>query len=408
MKTVAIIGGGASGMMAALKAAEDKDNKVILFERQERVGRKLLSTGNGRCNLTNTGLTIANYHGVADGLGKSATFAGSALSQLSPQDTVNFFESLGLVCTEQYGGRVYPFSDMAGSVLDVLRFALEDRGVDVRTGTEITLAGKNDNGKFYIYSGKSSIEADCLIVACGGKAAAKNGGTTLGYDILRSFGHKCTELYPALVPIRTDTDYPRALRGIRTQALVLLYHGDELTGESLGELQFTDRGISGPAAFDISRQASIGGGTVVIDFVPEMSADQLGGLLLRRQHISSKQEAAAVFTGILQSRVGMCIVKEAGIRPSEKLSRLSDEEILKIAKAAKRFPMNITGTDPFDTAQVTAGGIETADFNPETLESKLVPGLFACGEVLDIDGDCGGFNLQWAWSSGFVAGKLGK
>lgn len=401
MDTVAIIGGGASGMLAALTAAENRNRHVLLLEKQERVGRKLMATGNGRCNLTNTFAEVKNYHG------EDAAFVSCAMEYFSPIETEEYFRSLGLLCSEQYGGRVFPVSDSAGSVLDVLRFALDSAGVEVRTGIQIEKASLKKDG-FHLISGNEVIRAEKLIVACGGKAGGKLGGCPDGYEILKSFGHRCSKLYPALVPIRTDTDYPRSLKGVRTDAAVRLFAGNKLIAESSGELQFVEKGISGPAAFDISRAASVCGGRLEIDFLKETSLEDIKLLLIRRRHLSPEKENSSVFVGMLHNRLGMTIVKYASLRPSGRIGELTDSDISRLASAAKEFSLNVTGTDSFESAQVTAGGVLTCDFNSRTLESRLVPGLYACGEVLDIDGDCGGYNLQWAWASGRLAGRLMK
>lgn len=401
MKTVLIIGGGASGMAAALSAAASPDNRVVLLERQARVGRKLLSTGNGRCNLTNMSCSPAHYHG------EEASFVIPALSAYPPEGILSWFRSLGLVCTEQPGGRVYPFSDSASSVLDVLRYALESSGVRLCAG-ESVLSASFSKGCFQVQTTSSAYQADALIVACGGKAGGKVGGVSDGYDILRSFGHRCSRLYPALVPLHTDTDYPRALKGIRTDAHIRLAGGSSLLAESCGEVQFTEKGISGPAVFDVSRAASVQGGELELDLFRGLSAPELLALLRQRRGISPDLEAGSAFVGMLHSRLSSVLVRAASIRPSVPLKSLTDRELSLLAEKAKKFRLRVTGTDSFDAAQVTAGGILTADFSPETLESRLVPGLFACGEVLDVDGDCGGYNLQWAWASGLLAGRIAK
>ena len=401
MKTVLIIGGGASGMAAALSAAASPDNRVVMLERQARVGRKLLSTGNGRCNLTNMSCSPAHYHG------EEASFVIPALSAYPPEGILSWFRSLCLVCTEQPGGRVYPFSDSASSVLDVLRYALESSGVRLCAG-ESVLSASFSKGCFQVQTTSSAYQADALIVACGGKAGGKVGGVSDGYDILRSFGHRCSRLYPALVPLHTDTDYPRALKGIRTDAHIRLAGGSSLLAESCGEVQFTEKGISGPAVFDVSRAASVQGGELELDLFRGLSAPELLALLRQRRGISPDLEAGSAFVGMLHSRLSSVLVRAASIRPSVPLKSLTDRELSLLAEKAKKFRLRVTGTDSFDAAQVTAGGILTADFSPETLESRLVPGLFACGEVLDVDGDCGGYNLQWAWASGLLAGRIAK
>ena len=386
-------------MAAALSAAEEKENTVILLERQGRVGRKLLASGNGRCNLTNTGASLRHYHG------ENPAFALPALRTFPPEEVLAWFRSLGLVTAEQYGGRVFPLSESAGSVLDVLRFALISAGVSVRTG-ECVKHLEYRNGRWSVITEADKLSADAVVAACGGKAGGKLGGVSDGYALLSSLGHRCTPLSPALVPIRTDTAYPRSLKGVRAEAALRLFRGAALCAESRGELQFTENGVSGPAAFDLSREASVGGGELVLDFLPEEPEEEVLALLRRRRELSPEQENGSVFAGMLHSRLGMACVRSSGVRPSGSIGALTDRDLAALVKEAKEFRLRITGTDGFETAQVTAGGIATDEFDPGTLQSRLVPGLYACGEVLDLDGDCGGFNLQWAWASGRQAGRL--
>ena len=400
MNQVVIIGGGASGLMAALTAAENPENRVILLERQQRIGRKLLATGNGRCNLTNTGAAPANYHG------EQAAFAVPALEKFTPWDTLDFFHGLGLLTVEEYGGRVYPLSNAANSVLDVLRFALEKAGVELRCACSARQIWRQGTG-YAVLTDAGTLEADRLIVACGGAAGAKLGGVMDGYELLKPLGHKRTALRPSLTQIQTEPDYPRALKGVRAQAHVRLTAGEELLGESRGELQFTETGVSGPAAFDLSRLAAANGDglTLHADFLP-VGADAFALLCARRETFPD-QPASELFTGMLHNRLGRMLVRYAGLEASRPLGSLTDKELRRAARACTDFTLSVTGTEGFDNAQVTAGGIRTAGFNPETLESWFMPGLFVCGELLDVDGDCGGYNLQWAWASGRLAGRLG-
>lgn len=387
-------------MAAALTAAEGKENTVILLERQSRVGRKLLATGNGRCNLTNTGAALKNYHG------QNPAFALPSLQAFPPEEVITWFRSLGLVTTEQYGGRVFPLSESAGSVLDVLRFALASAGVAVHAGETAKRLEKSD-GKLTVTTDLAVYRADAVIVACGGKAGGKLGGVSDGYDLLSSLGHRCTPLYPALVPLKTDTDFPRSLKGVRAEAAIRLVRGGKLCGKSRGELQFTEKGVSGPAAFDLSREASVGGGELILDFLPDLPEEEVLTLLCRRQELSPELENGSIFAGMLHSRLGMAVVRASGLRPSGNIGELTARDVSALLQTAKAFCLCVTGTDSFDNAQITAGGICTDGFDPDTLESRLVPGVFACGEVLDLDGDCGGYNLQWAWASGRKAGRLG-
>lgn len=403
MKTVVIIGGGASGMMAALSASENPENRIILLERQQRVGKKLLATGNGRCNLTNIGAKPANYHG------EQPEFAVPALQKLPPEKVLEFFRRLGLLTVTEYGGRVYPLSNSANSVVDVLRFALQRDNIELRTSTPARQIYKRGEG-FVIKTDEGSINADFVIVACGGAAGAKIGGVTDGYELLKGLGHKRTALRPSLVQLVTDPAYPRSLKGVRAQAALRLTAGSTTLAESRGELQFTETGLSGPAAFDISRAASFcgEGGIVHIDFLPDHDEKQIAQLLSDKASTLPTLAAGELLTGVLHNRLGKMIVKYSDINPSRRLYELNYTELCRAAASCKSFEIALRGVGGFDSAQVTAGGIKTTGVNPQTMESWFVPHLFICGELLDIDADCGGYNLQWAWASGYVAGRLGE
>ncbi len=402
MRTVAVIGGGASGMMAALTAAEDRGNRVVLLERQQRLGRKLLATGNGRCNLTNTGASPEHYHG------RDASFPLPALEAFPPGETLCFFRSLGLLTAEEYGGRVYPLSNSANSVLDVLRLALDAAGVEQRCGESVRALRRKGKG-FSLVTDGGGLDADRVIVACGGCAGATLGGVKDGYELLRSLGHARTALHPALVQLTTAPEYPRALKGVRVQCSLRLARGGDVLAESRGELQFTEKGVSGPAVFDLSRAAATEGGPLTLHaaLLP-LSEDELLALLRERRAAQGALAASELLTGMLHNRLGRMLVKYAGLTAATPLSELTEKDLRRVAAACRDFALPVTGTEGFDHAQVTAGGAQTAQFDPRTLESRLVPGLFACGEVLDVDGDCGGYNLQWAWASGRLAGRLGR
>ena len=401
MKTVAVIGGGAAGMMAALTAAEDAENRVVLFERQQRLGRKLLATGNGRCNLTNTGASLSHYHG------QDAAFARPALERFLPGEVRAFFRALGLLTVEEHGGRVYPLSNSANSVLDVLRLALDAAGVELRCGESVRALRRRGEG-FTVETDGVALEADFAIVACGGCAGATLGGVKDGYELLRALGHPRTALRPALVQLTTAPDYPRALKGVRVNCALRLMRGGETLAESRGELQFTEKGVSGPAVFDLSRAAATAGeGLSVHAALLPLEEEELLALLRDRRRAQPTLPASELLTGMLHNRLGRMVVRYAGLGAAAPLGELTEKELRRVAAACLDFTLPVTGTEGFDHAQVTAGGVQTASFDPQTLQSRLVPGLFACGEVLDIDGDCGGYNLQWAWASGRLAGRLG-
>ena len=403
MKTVVIIGGGASGMMAALTASEDKENRIILLERQQRVGKKLLATGNGRCNLTNTGASPESYKGT------DPAFAAPTLGKVPPEKVLELFNSLGLLTVTEYGGRVYPLSNSANSVVDVLRFALDKENIELRAACPAREIKKAGSG-FAVVTDDGEINADHVIVACGGAAGVKQGGVSDGYELLKPLGHRRTALHPSLVQLKTDPAYPRALKGVRAQAALRLTLDGELLAESRGELQFTETGLSGPAAFDVSRAASFcsEGGTVSADLLPDYDESAVEALLENKVTALPQLCAEELFTGILHNRLGKMLVKYAGIAGTKPLGELTRDEISAAVRACKDFSLALYGTEGFDNAQVTAGGVKTSGFDPETLESRYVKGLFVCGELLDIDAPCGGYNLQWAWASGAVAGRLGK
>lgn len=394
---IGIIGGGASGMAATLAAAENPDVQVILMERQARVGRKLQATGNGRCNLTNLHANESGYHG------DDASFAEYALNSFGPKATLNWFRSLGLFTVAEESGRVYPYSDQANSVVDVLRFALERPNIEIKLGFEAEKVKKTANG-FRIEAKEGAVECDKLIIACGGLAGTKLGGTMSGYKLLRSLGHKCTKLRPTLVQLKSSWGGVAGLKGVRANCHARILHNGDLHRESTGELQFTEYGLSGPVIFEVSRDACQGGGAWVcqLDFLPHLEESVLLEELLRRKQ--QDLPASELLTGILHNRLGRVLTQSAGINMNRYTSETSDYDLKQLASLAKSFDVELTEPMGMDSAQVTAGGIVTKEFDDKTMESRIVPGLYACGEVLDIDGDCGGYNLQWAWASGRLAG----
>ncbi len=399
---IGIIGGGASGMAAALAAAENPNASILLFERQARVGKKLQATGNGRCNLSNLHAADGGFHG------KNPEFAAFALDRFSPADTLAWFRSLGLFTVAEASGKVYPYSDQANSVVDVLRFGLERPNIQVLTGLEVSKIKKAEAG-FLVEAGEEIYSCDRVIVACGGIAGSKLGGSMAGYKLLNRLGHRATRLRPALVQIKTDWHAIASLKGVRANCHARIEHDGKVFAESTGELQFTEMGLSGPVIFEISRDACQEKGNWVccLDFLPEISQETLLAELLRRQETSLPVEE--LLTGILHNRLGRVLTKMAGIRTGQLVRDLTPEECKEVCRKVKSFEVHLTEPLGFDSAQVTAGGILTEEFDPMTMESRLVPGLYACGELLDIDGDCGGYNLQWAWSSGRLAGlQAGK
>ncbi len=394
---IGIIGAGASGMAAALAASENPNVQVELFERQARVGRKLQATGNGRCNLTNLHAAEVGYHG------EDPAFAGPALKAMDPEATLEWFRGLGLFTVAEASGRVYPYSDQANSVVDVLRLALEKPNVRLHTGFEIQKVRHND-GVFTVESEGETYQCHKLIIACGGLAGTKLGGTMSGYKLLAKFGHRSTRLRPALVQLKSDWSGVAAMKGVRANCHARILRDGAVFAESTGELQFTEYGISGPVVFEISRDVCSNPGqwSCRLDFLPDCTEEALCAELLRRRNTTLSTEE--LLTGILHNRLGRVLAKAAGVKGNQNISDLTDSQLRQVCRAVKDFDIPLTEPLGMDSAQVTAGGVLTRDFDPQTMESQLVPGLYACGEVLDIDGDCGGYNLQWAWSSGRCAG----
>lgn len=381
-------------MAAALEASKNPNAQVVLFERQARLGKKLLATGNGRCNLSNINACKGGYYG------EDAAFSNYAINQMPPDATLDWFQKLGLLTVTESTGRVYPYSDQANSVVDVLRFALEKPNIRLCLGAEVSKIAAADCG-FAVTANEETVHCDKVIIACGGLAGTKLGGSMAGYKLLAKFGHRSTKLRPALVQLKTGWHGVASLKGVRANCNVQILKDGNVHSESTGELQFTDYGLSGPVIFETSRDACYGPGewTAKLDFLPQWEEAQLLQALSTRPEFSTEE----LLTGILHNRLGRVLCKAAGIGQC-KVKDLSAGELAAVCKAVKAFEVSLTEPMGMDSAQVTAGGVLTADFDPMTMESRLVPGLYACGEVLDIDGDCGGYNLQWAWSSGCLAG----
>ena len=383
-------------MAAALAAAQTQNTQVILLERQSRVGKKLSATGNGRCNLSNIHADIGHYHG------EDAAFCTYALAQMDVEKTLAWFHSLGLFTATEPTGKVYPYSDQANSVVDVLRLALNRANIDLRTGFAVQKVSKTENG-FAVTDGETTVFCNRLIVACGGIAGTKLGGSMSGYKILSKLGHSASRLRPSLVQLKSNWSGLASLKGVRTNCNVKILHNGEIFAQSTGELQFTDYGISGPVIFEVSRDVCQAPGTwtAVLDMLPDHDGTVLEQALRRKRCTDLPMDE--LLTGIIHNRLGRILTKYAGVR-GKLTSELTEGDIQQLLKTVKSFEIVLTEPMGMENAQVTAGGIYTCNFDPATMESKLVPGLYACGEVLDIDGDCGGYNLQWAWSSGYLAG----
>ena len=401
MKTeIAVIGGGASGMMAAITARKS-GKEVVILERKDRILKKVLITGNGRCNITNVNANISNY------FGKNISSVENILNSFNPQDTMDFFNGLGIICNEENRGKVYPLSGQASSVVDALRFEAERLGVRIETEFYVRKIEK-EGFKFKIYSeDRKKIEAGRVIIAAGGQSYPELGSNGSGFELAKELGHSVTRLSPSIVQLKTEKHQVKGLQGIKTDVAVTAYGDNKKICTYDGELLFTDYGISGNVVFNISFVMPLYKNIEFeIDFMEKFDYNELYEMLKERKRILSHLTMENYFNGMINKKLGQFLSKVSGI---EKLSKpvkdLNDSEIRKLCTVLKKYRIKILETTGFKNAQVTAGGVSLDEVNSETLESKIVKGLYFSGEVLDVYGECGGFNLQWAWASGYIAGK---
>ena len=397
---VAIIGGGAAGLCAAIRIKQLKRNaSVVLLEQLSRVGKKLITTGNGRCNITNADITLERYHGEA------VAFAEKALKRFPNTAAEEFFCGIGINFVYDEVGRAYPYSLQASSVVDMLRFAADEAGVVTLTDTKVTDIKAKKNG-FVLECGEQSVECLTVLVASG----LYSGGDKLGSDgsvlrIMRDrLGYRTVKATPAIVQLKTAPEAVRSLKGIKVNARVLLEADSKVIRKDRGEVLFCDYGLSGPPIMQLSRAVERDNRkfTVCLDLMPEYNFERLCGLLQARINALNARTLEDFFTGLLNKRVGQYILKSCSFALSDSVGLLSGKEKM-LAAAIKQMRFDIKGTTGFINSQVTAGGLDTAQFYDDTMMSRKHRGLFAAGEILDIDGDCGGFNLQWAWSSALTA-----
>jgi predicted Rossmann fold flavoprotein len=399
---VLVIGGGAAGMMAAITAASNGADTVIL-EHKDRVGKKILSTGNGKCNYTNEKQGVSYYRG------DNPAFVVPVMEQFGFAQTIEFFQRLGIY-PKNKNGYYYPASEQAASVLDVLRMELSYRRVSVVTECEVTTVEEKKNG-FVLETGKGRFFAKKIIFATGLLAAPKTGSDGSAIPLIKAFGHRFSDVVPALVALQCKENYFKQLAGIRTEASVTLDIDGREPVSDRGELQLTDYGISGIPVFQVSRFVTKAlkkkqKVTATVDFLPSLSGQEAAQLLTERFHENAHGKSAGeAMIGLLNHKLSNVLLKEARIHPDKRADEITQEELLRLVKQCKQFTVSVIGSKSFEQAQVCAGGVHTGEINPETMESANVPNVYFAGEVVDIDGMCGGYNLQWAWSSGYVAGK---
>ncbi|MBU3091125.1 NAD(P)/FAD-dependent oxidoreductase [Clostridium sp. CM028] len=398
-----IIGGGASGLTSAL-IAKDFGIDVAIIEGTDRVGKKILTTGNGRCNISNVHINNDRYHS------ENPNFAGYTLDSFTIKDTINFFECLGIPLVTKDGGKMFPMSLQASSVLDILRFAIDEKKIPLYTNTKAKEIIKTNKG-FKVYStDNSTYECERLIIATGGKSAPKTGSDGSGYSLARQLGHSIISPVPALVQLKLNYNKLKALSGVKFDGFAEIFINDKYVQKEFGEILFTDYGISGPPILQLSRTASYGLSknskvSLSIDMLPNISYEDLKAFLNNHWSVFPSRCVHDSFIGIINKKIIPIILKEANIDDIHKpCCDLASNEKNALYTLLKRYQFDVSGTNSFANAQITAGGINTKEINPETLESNITKNLFFAGEILDVDGDCGGFNLQWAWSSGAIAG----
>lgn len=403
-RNVIIIGGGASGMLAAISAKRLGAN-VTIVERNPRIGKKILATGNGRCNFTNINTDINYYNG------KNPKFVYSALSQFDVYTTISFFERLGIAHKIEDLGKVFPMSDQASSVLDVLIYELNTIGVNVVCNAQVkNVVNQNDKFKVKLNDG-STLTGDRVIIATGGNAMPSTGSDGNGFDLAKKLGHNIIDTFPGLVQLKLEGPFFNQIQGVKFVGTAEILHNKKSVAKDRGDILFTNYGISGPPILQISRKAGEllqKGHTPLlkVTIMDDMTKDELKNLLAVRFANAPQKTAEFSLVGLINKRLIPVLLKEAGIKDIKcPVANLSDREKNQILDILIDWRFPIKGTLSWQNSQVTAGGVDTREIDPSTMESKLVKGLYFAGEIIDIDGLCGGFNLQWAWSSGFVAGQ---
>ena len=397
-----IIGGGAAGLTAAL-ISKNLGIDVAILEGTDRIGKKILTTGNGRCNISNANINTNRYHS------ENPYFFQQTLDSFNVDQTVNFFATLGIPLVTLEGGKMFPMSMQASSVIDILRLAIEEKHIPVYTNTKAKEITKKNNSFKISTPDNVTYECDKLIIAAGGKSAPKTGSDGSGYTLAKQLGHSVISPVPALVQLKLDYSRLKALSGVKFDGYAEIFINDEFVQKEFGEILFTDYGISGPPILQLSRAASYGLSenkvvSLFIDMLPNIQSEDLQGFLEHHWSLFGNRSIIDSLVGVINKKIIPIILKQAKIEDIHKpCCDLDSTEKKAMYSLLKQWKFKVSGTNSFSNAQVTAGGINTKEINPKTLESNMVPNLFFAGEILDVDGDCGGFNLQWAWSSGAIA-----
>lgn len=402
MSRVAIVGAGASGLVCAIEAAR-KGLQVTVFEKNSKVGRKILATGNGRCNISNEKVTLSRYHG------ESPSFAKEALRRFDTFTCKTYFRSLGLEMREGEEGRLYPMSHQASSVVDLLLHEARSLGVVFMIESEVHRIVKK-GAEFILHVKEQTYVFDACVIASGSIAMPTLGSSSSGYEFAKAFGHTVIEPYPSLVQLISDEPFLKEASGVKMDANVELYIANQKCQSVQGDLLFTSYGVSGSAILDVSRKASkafVEGETVhiVLDLLPNLGREALGSLLQKRLSFAKGKSLSLWLEGIIPKKLALYLLQREKLTFIKDASSLGAKEMKKIVFALKSLRLHVKATKGFESAEVCAGGVDVREIDAKTLMSQNVKNLYFCGEVLDIDGDCGGFNLHFAWASGFLVGQ---
>jgi predicted Rossmann fold flavoprotein len=401
--TLAIIGAGASGLVAAIEAAR-RGFHVAIYEKNVKIGRKILATGNGRCNISNQNISTSNYHGT------TPAFVNSALARFGTKKCIEYFSELGLEMIEGENGRLYPMNQQSSSVVDMLVYECKRLGVEFLLQSEVSCL-EMVGDRFSLSVNDKKTFCDACLIATGGIAMPALGSCDSGYNFALSLGHKLVPPHPSLVALVCEETTPKELSGVKVDGNVEVWVEQKKIKSARGDILFTDYGISGSAVLDISSAASNAlfhdqKVFVVIDLAPNFSKEQLESLLQKRVRHANEKSLTLWLEGVVNKKLAPFIIRSAELpKQITTASMLGAKEIKKLCYTLKHIKLQVKDTKGFLSAEVTAGGVDVADINPQTFESKLVKNLYMSGEVLDIDGDCGGYNLHFAWASGFAVGR---
>jgi predicted Rossmann fold flavoprotein len=399
---ILVIGGGAAGIAAAIASA-DMGKDTAILEGSDRIGKKLLATGNGRCNISNIDLSPDRYHS------ENPSFPKNILDRFGYAEALDFFSLLGLPLATLDGGKVYPLSMQASSVLDIFRLALDERGIPVYLDSKVKEIKTSNEGFRLLTNAGDVFECSRLIICCGGKSFPVSGSDGSGYTLAKQFGHSIIKPIPSLVQLKLRYDHLKAVSGVKFDGYARIVSGSVESQAEYGEILFTDYGISGPPVLQLSRSASFAlskgmAVRIAIDMMPAMPMPELEEFLENHFATFSYRSVMNSMIGVVNKKLIPIILREAGIKDIHKpCFELTVIEKKKLYVIMKSWSFEVYDTNSFKNAQVTTGGVDTKEVDPDTLESKIIPNLYFAGEVLDVDGDCGGFNLQWAWATGYIA-----